>query len=200
MQPRTSILASHARFCSRAALIRDLNENRKSKPEGGRGDLPNTFRLTLTPIVRISGWACLALALMGMGCHSLSGPGSASFASVTIQKHSVEEIAAATAQVFGADGYQGGKSGQGQMVFQKEASRATTMSRDGLVAAQSGARTMNRVRVEIVPLADGAYRLQCQAYMVTGAGDSFFEDEVPLANIRSGPYQSLLNKVAKQLK
>ena len=33
-----------------------------------------------------------------------------------------------------------------------------------------------------------------------GGSDPFFQDEVPLAQIRSGPYQSLLTKVAEQLK
>ena len=143
---------------------------------------------------------CLLLALAGTGCRSLGEPASASFASVTIQNHSEEEIAAATAQVFGADGYRGGKSGSGQMVFEKGASRATTLSREGLVATHYGAQTINRVRVEIVSLSGGQFRLQCTAFMVTGGSDTFFQDEVPLANIRSGPYQSLLNQVAKQLK
>ena len=142
----------------------------------------------------------LLLVLAALGCRSLSGPGSASFASVTIQNHSPEEIAAATARVFGAEGYAGGLSNTGQLVFQKEASRATTLSREGLVATHEGSQTANRVRAEIVPLAGGSYRLQSQAYVVRGAGDAFFEDEVRLTNMRSGPYQSLLNKVAKQLK
>jgi len=142
---------------------------------------------------------CL-IALAGVSCRSFSGPGSASFASVTIQNHSSEEIAAATAQVFAADGYRGGMSGAGQMVFEKEASRATTFAREGLVDTSYGAQTINRVRAEIVPLSGGTYRLQCKAYMVTGGSDPFFQDEVAVTNIRSGPYQSLLNKVAKQLK
>jgi hypothetical protein len=149
-------------------------------------------------ILKTCFWLFLVLALAG--CRSLSGPGSASFASVNINHHSVEEIGAATAQVFREDGYAGGASGPLQMVFQKEASRLTTISRDGLVAAQAGARTLERVRTELVDLGGGSFRLQCQAYMVTGAGDSFFEDEVPLAHARSRPYQSLLKKVAKKLK
>ena len=140
------------------------------------------------------------LALAGAGCNSLSGPGSASFASVTITNHTQEEIATATAQVFGADGYSGRASGSGQMVFQKEASRATTFSREGLVATHEGAQTLNRVRVDIVSLTATSYRVQCQAFVVTGAGDSFFEDDVRLSNLRSAPYRSLLNKVAKALK
>ena len=140
------------------------------------------------------------MVLAFSGCRSASGPGSASFASVVIQNHSLEEIRTATAQVFRADGYAGGPAGSAQMVFDREASRMTTMSRDGIAATQAGARTIERVRAEIVSLGGGSYRLQCQAYMVTGAGDAFFTDEVALLNIRSGPYRSLVKKVAKQLK
>ena len=142
----------------------------------------------------------LWLVLASPGCGSLSGPGSASFASVTIKNHSVQEIAAACSKVFGADGYRGGVSGPGQMVFEKETSRATSFSREGLVDTYYGAQTINRVRVEIVPLSDGSNRLQCKAFMVTGGSDPFFQNEVPLANLRSGPYKLLLHKVSKQLK
>jgi hypothetical protein len=64
----------------------------------------------------------------------------------------------------------------------------------------AGARTLVRVRAEVVALEPGSHRLQCQAYMVSGAGDSFFEDEHRLANLRSGPYRRLLEEVAKRLK
>jgi hypothetical protein len=155
-------------------------------------------------MLRISLFAAmisLGLLLAGVGCGSLGGPASASFASVTIQNRSLEEVVGATTKVFSADGYTGGVSGPGKMVFQKEASRATTMSREGLVATHYGARTLDRVRVEIDSLGGGtSYRLQCQAYVVRNAGDSMLEDEVRLTNLRGAPYQSLLNKVKKQLK
>ena len=155
-------------------------------------------------MLRISLFAAmisLGLLLAGVGCGSLGGPASASFASVTIQNRSLEEIVGATTKVFGAEGYTGGMSGPGKMVFQKVASRATTMSREGLVATHYGARTVDRVRVEIDSLGGGtSYRLQCQAYVVRNAGDSMLEDEVRLTNLRGAPYQSLLNKVKKQLK
>jgi hypothetical protein len=142
---------------------------------------------------------CLFIFLAGAGCGTFKGPASASFASVTIENHSAQEIAAATAKVFGEDGYSGGLRGPGKLVFEKEASRATTLSREGLFATQSGARTVNRVRAEIVPLSGGSsYRLQCKAYIVRDAG-ALLEDEDPLTNIRSGPYQLLLNKVKKEL-
>jgi hypothetical protein len=138
----------------------------------------------------------LALLLTGTfllassGCRSLDGPGSASFASVTISNRSAAEIMAATTQVFIADGYRGGQTAAQGMVFDKEASRATSLSREGLVGTQAGAQTINRVRVDLVSLTGGQYRLQCQAFMVTGGSDPFFQDEVPLANLRRRPYQS----------
>ena len=85
------------------------------------------------------------------------------------------------------------------MVFEKETSRGTTMMREGVFATQGGAQTINRVRAEIVRLSDHEYRLQCQAYMVTGGSDPFFQDETALAHVRSFPYQSLLNTVKGQL-
>ncbi len=140
------------------------------------------------------------LVLSGAGCSSLSQPNTASFASVTIQNHSVEDIISATTKAFGEDGYTGGMKGSGNLVFERQASRGTTLSREGLYATQQGARTVNRVKVEIVPLAGGSsYRLQCKAYVVRDAG-SLVEDEVPYTNLRSGPYQALLNKVQKELK
>ena len=75
-----------------------------------------------------------------------------------------------------------------------------SISRDGLVATQSGARTVERVKTELVDLGGGSYRLQCEAFMVSGAGDAFFENEVRKTNLRAGPYRSLLRKVAKELK
>ena len=153
-------------------------------------------------VTQASSWlafGCLLL-LTGAGCQSLNEPASASFASVTIANHSEVEIAQATAAVFNADGYQGGVSGPSQMIFEKGASQATTLAREGVLATHYGTQTVERVRVTIVPLGDGSQRLQCKAYMVKGGSDPFFQDEVPLANVRSGPYQTLLNKVKQQLK
>jgi hypothetical protein len=117
-----------------------------------------------------------------------------------IQNRSSDEIASATAEVFAAEGYRGSRTSSSQMIFEKEASRATSLSREGLAATSYGAQTVNRVRVDIVPTGDAQHRLQCKAFMVTGGSDPFFQEEVPVANLRSRPYQSLLNQVAKQLK
>jgi len=143
---------------------------------------------------------CLAvMAIAGTGCH-LGQPGSASFAAVVIEQRSPEEIQAAAVQVFQADGYTAHPNGSGQLLFEKEGTRANNLAYNGVVGTHYGAQTLVRVKTEIVALGGGAHRLQCQAYMVRNAGDSFFEDESRLSNLRSGPYQDLLDKVAKRLK
>jgi hypothetical protein len=138
------------------------------------------------------------LLLAGSGC-GLTKPSGASFASVTIKGHTPEEIARATVRVFEEDGYRGGSMPGHPMVFQKEGSRMSDIAYGGVADTFYGAKTMVRVKVDIVKLGEASHRLQCQAYMVRDAGDSFFEDEQKLANIRRGPYQSLLNQVARQL-
>jgi len=141
----------------------------------------------------------IALMMFGVtGCH-LGQPASASFASINISGKSDQEICAAAVAVFHEAGYQYSPSNQG-LVFEKEGTRANTISRDGIIATQAGARTIVRVRAELVDLGDGSRRLQCHAFMVSGAGDSFFEEEHRLANYRSRPYQNLLDDVAKKLK
>ena len=142
---------------------------------------------------------CLFLILPGLSCSSVGGSGSGAFASVTIPKHSVNEIAVATVQVFAEDGYRGGATGSGKLLFEKLASRGTTISREGLIGAAYGAQTINRVKVEIVELSEGVHSLECEAFVVTGGSDPFFQNEARLTNARSGPYQSLLKKVAKRL-
>jgi hypothetical protein len=138
------------------------------------------------------------LALAGAGCGATK-PGSASFASVVIRGHEPNEIRDVTIAVFQEEGYQAGAMG-GQLVFQKEASRMTSLAYEGVVATHEGTTTLVRVKADLVNVGDGAYRLQCQAYVVKGAGDAFFSEEQRLANVRSGPYQAILDKVAKRLK
>jgi hypothetical protein len=138
----------------------------------------------------------LTLTVAGCGATKPSG---ASFASVTIKGRSSNEIAQVTAQVFQEDGYRGGSMKGHPMVFQKEGSRMTDVAYQGVADTYYGAQTVVRVKVDIVSLGGDSHRLQCQAYVVRNANDSFFQEEQRLANVRSGPYQSLLNKVAKQL-
>jgi hypothetical protein len=138
-------------------------------------------------------------ALLAAGCAS-SKPASASFASVVIKGKTPEQICQTTGQVFQDDEYRVLLLGPDDMRFEKEGSRMQSLAYNGVVGTHEGAGIAIRVKAELVDLGMGSYRLQCQAYMVRNAGDSFFQEENRLSNARSGPYQSLLNKVAKRLK
>jgi hypothetical protein len=152
------------------------------------------------PIFRLALLVSMTLvALAGPGCRSAGKPASASFASVVITDRSVAQILDTTIAVFREDGYTPFANGS-ELVFDKEGSRLNTLSRDGLVATQAGAVTVVRVKVELIELGPGSQRLQAHAFMVSGAGDSFFEDEHKLADFRGRPYQRLLDEVAKRLK
>ena len=155
-----------------------------------------------SPSNRSNFWAlafiCLCALLATTSCRT--GPSSASFASVVIPGKTPDEICKMAAAVFQQDGYQVAQLTPASMVFQKEASRSQSLAYGGVVDTHYGALTLVRVRAQLLDLGAGSYRLQCQASMVRDAGDSFFEDESRLINLRSRPYQSLLNKVAKSLK
>ncbi len=138
-------------------------------------------------------------AVLVFGCRT-SEPSSSSFASVVIAGKTQEEICRTTGAVFQEDGYIVGSLAPENMLFQKEASRGASLAYGGVVDTYYGSTTAVRIRAQLVDLGTGTYRLQCKAFMVRKAEDSFFEDESPLLNIRSRPYQNLLDKVAKRLK
>jgi hypothetical protein len=139
------------------------------------------------------------LLMLVIGCHSTK-PGSASFASVVIHNRSLPEVQQATMQVFREDGYAGAPIGADGMIFEKEGSRLNDIAYNGVIGTHYGQRSAIRVKSQIVDLGGNSWRLQCQAFTVRDAGDSFFAEEIPMTNIRSGPFQSLLNQVAKRLK
>jgi hypothetical protein len=138
--------------------------------------------------------ALLVLALL-TGCH-LSQPGSASFASVLISDRGEAEIRAKTIAVFAGAGYEAMLAGDAELVFEREGTRGNEIAHGGWI---EGEGVRERVRVRIVLLSPGQYRLQCQAYMVRHAMDPVLQDEVRLKKFRSRPYQKLLDEVAGRL-
>ena len=156
------------------------------------------FDLLVRNSARLGLWLAL-LATLFTGCHS-TVPGSASFASVTIANRLPEEIRRVTEEVFRGNGYHGYSGVTGEMVFEKEGSRMNQLAYGGWLETHQGNTTWVRVRLTLVDLGDGSHRLQCQAFMVPHHGDSFFEEEQRLTNIRSAPYQQLLNEIAARLK
>lgn len=143
----------------------------------------------LTAVVLAAGLIALA------GCGATK-PASASFASVVIEGHTVDQIRNAAGEVFSADGYNVMVRGN-EMKFEKEGSRLKQLAYEGFV--DSGPVHI-RVLASIVQISATSHRLQCQAYVVKSPGDPVFEEVIKLQNIRSHPYQELLDKVAAKLK
>jgi hypothetical protein len=145
----------------------------------------------------------LFLSLLGLllasGCRT-GEPTSASFASVDIPGRTPDQICQTAGKVFQENGYAVRSLSPSGMVFEKEGSQGQSLAYGGVVDTYYGGSTIVRVRAAVVDLSSGTYRLQCKAYMVRHANDSFFEDESALLNFRSGPYQKVLNEVAKRLK
>jgi len=136
---------------------------------------------------------CGLMTMVGCGA---TKPASASFASVVINGHSLVEIRNAAGEVFSADGYSV-MVRDNEMKFEKEGSRAKQLAYEGLAG---GGPVIIRVRARIVQLSQNSYRLECKAFIVKSPGDPTFEEVITLQNIRSAPYQELLDKVAKKLK
>src|SRR5690348_10391949 len=124
----------------------------------------------------------LAGMLLATGC-STGKPGSASFASVEIAGKTPEEICQTATRVFQENGYKASVANPAAMIFEREGTRGESLAYSGVVDTHYGAVTIVRVRAELVDLGKGSFRLQCKAYVVRNANDSFFSDESPLANI-----------------
>lgn len=155
---------------------------------------PNDILLSRPRIV-----ALLLLGVLAAGCQSAGrGPGTGSFASVTIQNRSLAEIAEATEAVFREDGFAGGRVGLDQFRFQKGGTRANQLAYGGILYPDG--TILYRVEVTARELDPKRVLLECQVFRVRTNGDPFFDDSTTLRPIRSGPYQLLLNKVKRRLK
>jgi hypothetical protein len=137
----------------------------------------------------------IGCAAFSSGCLSSGKPASASFASVEIRGRSVTQIEETATAVFCDHSYTR-KFVPSEWRFEKEGTRTDQMAYGGWL---DESRVKVRVRVEIVPLGAGAYRLQCMAWMVKNPGDSHFEEETKLTNLSSHPYQKLLDEVVRRM-
>jgi len=143
-------------------------------------------------------WVVVVFAVLFSGCESLNKPTSASFASVTITGHKPATIGDTAMAVFREKGYSASALGKGAYLFVREGTRKETIAYDGLVAAQNGVSTMVQVRAQVVELNPDTYRLQCETFMIRRAGQAL-EEATRLSNLRSKPYQELLDEVARRL-
>ena len=132
-----------------------------------------------------------------LGCKSLDKTAAESFASVRIDSHTPEQIRGATAVVFRQEGYTAVEVRKPELVFEKEGSLWDQLAYGSWVNDRD---VWIRVRVSLVSLSDGAFRLQCQAFKVRNKGDPLTEDQVRIGNTQRKPFQALMDRVAEQLK
>ncbi len=141
----------------------------------------------------------LLLAAAGvalLGCKSADKPASASFASVRIAGHTRTQIRNVTMSVFQDEGYVLAGVDGSDLVFEKEGSTWDRVAYGNWIDDKP---VWVRVKVSLVPLSEGVFRLQCQAFKVRDKGDAVFEEELRLRGNRSKPYQAVLDKVLGQL-
>jgi hypothetical protein len=133
--------------------------------------------------------------LVAAGCSSLSHTSDEGLASVRIDGASAINIRDVAVQVFEENGYQAARTDLGGMVFEKQATALTNLAYGDWM----GAPVWIRVKASIEPVDDRTFRLQCDAFRVRDKGASV-EDEARIKGVQSGPYQKLLNEVARRLK
>lgn len=145
---------------------------------------------------RLLGQLLLALyVLAGNGCRSTDKPGSAGFASVVISGNTPGQISDAAIDVFRENGYKVAQTDPSRLYFEKQGSRMNNFAYGNWVGDTP---VWIRVKAGIVPMADVTFRLRCSAYMVRDIGGST-EEEIALSKFQRGPYQKILDEVAKRL-
>jgi hypothetical protein len=132
-------------------------------------------------------------ALLGAGCRSTHSSDPDQFASVDFQGWSPVQIRLAAVQVFQANGYQVSDATRANLLFEKKGSSMNSFAYGNWTEP-----VWVRVKAAIVPISESRYRLQCDAFMVRDRGGAT-EEQIRLHHFQSGPYQELLDKVARQL-
>jgi len=139
--------------------------------------------------------AAMACWLFLLGCQSTGKPASARFASVEIQGNTPGQIRDMTTQVFTEHQYHASHSNMDSMVFEKEGTGWNNVA----YGNWTGEGVWERVKASIVPVSEGKFRLQCNAYMVRDKGGTT-EEEIKLSSLKSHRYQKLLNEVSQRFR
>src|ERR1043166_3349935 len=136
------------------------------------------------------------LSLTLTGCGTFDKPTAAKFASVVIEGHTPAQIRDAATRVFAEHGYKVITT-KTNLICEKEAS-----STDNVVYGNwmGGEPVWLRVKITIVTLSDGIYRLQSLAFHVRDKGSFAFEEEVQVSKMSSRPYRKLFQEVAARLR
>ena len=136
------------------------------------------------------------LAVAVAGCQSYSGPPEKNVAAVTITNRSLADVQSAVTNVFTLHGFTGNRSGDNSFNFTRVAGFVDKMVYGSYVFTDTVSR---KVTVTTQVLSDSSIAVTCQAWMDAAEDDPVFDGEHQLTPLKKGTYQSLLNKVKKQL-
>ncbi|MGA1236704.1 MAG: hypothetical protein ACO34E_07555 [Limisphaerales bacterium] len=134
------------------------------------------------------------LLVGGFSCSSTPSGGK-QFAVVTLRYTDEITVRRTVEAVFSEAGYEDA-SFSAEWRYERKTSTMQQLAHGGWFD-EGGVR--ERVRLKLIPLSEGVYRLESQAMMVRNAGEGLFEEEVKMTRLKSRPYQKLLNEVAKRL-
>jgi hypothetical protein len=135
------------------------------------------------------------LMLLFQACQTSQPLSSESrLAAVELKGNTPGQIAEATIEVFRANGYKAFMKNFTNLVFEKKASRMDDIAYGDWMGDEP---MWVRVKASILPIGEARFRLQCNAFLVRDKNGST-EEELRV-KYRSGPYQKLLNEVARRL-
>jgi hypothetical protein len=152
--------------------------------------------LGLLPNSRFLLLALVVVALGAAGCGTFDKQKAEKFASVKIHALSEREIRTAISDVFRDHEFKVILT-KTNVICEKEGSAGDNFLYGNWVG---GEPVWVRIKLTIVPMMEGAYRLQCLAFKVRDKGSLAFEEEVQVSGMGSHHYQKLLEEVADRFK
>lgn len=135
----------------------------------------------------------LITALLGAGCRSTGeGPAGAT-ASVVVEAIDEVRIRVALIQAFEAERYSGKTIYGPELIFERRGSLGDDIMRGGWLSG----RTVERVRVKVVPVDPQKFRVDCNAFTVQYPDDRVMEQEFAVRS--SGKYKKILEDVKRRV-
>jgi len=143
--------------------------------------------------------SCGALLSVVAGCQTVGGTSGdgKDLAAVSLKADSLQQVKQATLLVFAQKGYALDFDSAKQLVFAKRASTGSNILYGGWPGIDPPVE--DRVQLYIAEDGPGEFTLHCDAYVVSGSGQGFFEEKRPVYKTRASAYRKLLEDVKKQI-
>ncbi len=139
------------------------------------------------------------LTLTAIGCRTVGGESGSGkdLAAVSLKASSLQEVKHTTVAVFLKKGYALHFDSAKQLVFSKRASTGSTLLFGGWPGIDPPIE--DRVQLYVEDAGEGNFTLHCDAYVVSDAGQGFFEEKRPVYKTRASAYRKILEEVKKSI-